>query len=74
MFWPDGSNYRGDWEMGVKHGFGEITLANGKVLIGIFNNDVFVGPVKDDSVKPKKLKIPKGPVKVDMASDPIGFK
>jgi len=74
MFWPDGSNYKGDWEMGVKHGFGEMTLENGKVLRGIFSNDVLVGPIKKDSEKPIKLKMPKGPLKVDTASDPIGFK
>ena len=41
--------------MGVKHGFGEITLANGKVHRGIWENDVLTGPVQNDSVKPKKL-------------------
>jgi hypothetical protein len=52
MFWVDGSIYKGDWQLGVQHGFGEITLLDGKVKQGKFQNNVYIGKVKDDTVKP----------------------
>ena len=36
----------------MQHGFGEITTPDGKILKGKFENNLFVGVVKDDTKKP----------------------
>ena len=38
--------------MGVQHGFGEIMLKSGKVRQGKFENNVYVGKIEKDAVKP----------------------
>ena len=55
MFWIDGSIYKGDWEMGVQHGFGMITLTDGTIKKGKFENNVYVGKVTETTEKPKPL-------------------
>jgi hypothetical protein len=35
--------YKGDWEQGFQHGFGMITLTDGRTLKGKFENNVFMG-------------------------------
>lgn len=56
MYWVDGQIYKGDWEFGVQHGFGEITFVNGKVKTGKFENNVYTGKVKPETQKPEPLK------------------
>ena len=56
MYWVDGSKYKGDWEQGVQHGFGEITLPDGKIKKGKFENNVYIGKVEDDTIKPLPLE------------------
>jgi hypothetical protein len=36
MYWIDGSIYKGDWDLGMQHGFGEITLPNKQSIKGEF--------------------------------------
>ena len=56
MYWKDGSVYKGDWEQGMQHGFGEITLTDGRVQKGKFDNNQFIEVVKDNTKKPEPLQ------------------
>jgi hypothetical protein len=56
MYWIDGSVYKGDWEQGMQHGFGEITLTDGRVQKGKFENNQFIEVVKDNTKKPEPLQ------------------
>jgi len=29
MYWADGSDYKGDWDSGMQHGFGTVTMIDG---------------------------------------------
>jgi hypothetical protein len=58
MYWRDGSVYKGDWEQGMQHGFGEITLTDGRVQKGKFENNQFIEVVKDNTKKPEPLLSP----------------
>ena len=59
MFWKDGSWYKGDWEMGVQHGFGTIRLIDGTVKKGRFENNVYIGKVDDEENAERPKPLPK---------------
>jgi hypothetical protein len=42
MFWTDGSFYKGVWKNGVQNGKGEVYIAGGDILSGIFENSIMV--------------------------------
>ena len=56
MYWADGSNYKGDWDSGMQHGFGTVTMANGVSKHGKFENNVYICKVDEDTVKPDKVR------------------
>ena len=58
MHWVDGSVYKGDWVMGVKHGIGSIQLKDGKIKKGRFENNNYIGKVADETARPGKLSAP----------------
>lgn len=43
MYWIDGSVYKGDWVKGVQHGLGCLTLPDGTIKEGPFENNVYMG-------------------------------
>jgi hypothetical protein len=55
MTWTDGSNYEGDWFRGIQHGYGKITFADNSKKEGYFDNNVYIGRVKDEETEHKRL-------------------
>lgn len=49
MEWTDGSYYEGDWFRGIQHGYGKITFPDGSEKEGYFDNNVFIGKMKEDA-------------------------
>jgi len=45
MYWVDGTTYKGQWEYGAQHGHGKLYLPNGEIKEGIFENNVYKGPI-----------------------------
>lgn len=45
MYWVDGSCYKGEWIKGIQHGIGRMEFPDGRIKEGIFENNVFKGPV-----------------------------
>jgi hypothetical protein len=45
MYWTDGSVYKGNWVNGIQHGYGKMIFLDGTVNEGIFDHNVFQGPV-----------------------------
>lgn len=45
MCWTDGSIYKGNWVNGIQHGYGKMYFIDGTVNEGIFDHNVFQGPV-----------------------------
>ena len=54
--------------MGVQHGFGEITLTNGKVRKGKFENNKYIAKLEDDTTKPAPLRPARALKHVDVKS------
>jgi hypothetical protein len=52
MYWTDGSKYEGEWEKGIQHGRGKMTFPDGSVKDGMFENNMFIGPVPGQEPKP----------------------
>lgn len=48
MVWTDGSSYEGDWFRGIQHGYGKIMFPDGNVKEGYFDNNVYIGRIKED--------------------------
>lgn len=69
MFWKDGSYYKGDWEMGVQHGFGTIRLVTGEVKKGRFENNVYMGKIDDEENAERPKPLPK-PALEPLPEDP----
>lgn len=42
MFWTDTSFYKGEWKNGTQNGKGQIYLAGGDIVSGIFENSMLV--------------------------------
>lgn len=40
LVWPSGTRYAGTFKDGKKHGRGVLTLSNGSVINGFWENDV----------------------------------
>lgn len=55
MFWTDGSVYKGDWEQGLQHGFGEINLKDGTVKKGKFERNQFIEEIKQNTKRPLSM-------------------
>ena len=49
MFWNDSSHYKGEWKRGLRSGFGEHVLSNGKKRVGQFIDDKFAGAIMKES-------------------------
>lgn len=49
MTWTDGSSYEGDWFRGIQHGYGTITFPDGSEKEGYFDNNVFIGKMKENA-------------------------
>jgi hypothetical protein len=49
MIWTDGSSYDGDWFRGIQHGYGTITFPDGSEKEGYFDNNVFIGKMKENA-------------------------
>lgn len=45
MFWTDGSSYKGHWLKGIQHGKGVMTLKDGRIKDGYFENNIFKGSI-----------------------------
>jgi hypothetical protein len=45
MHWTDGSVYKGNWVNGIQHGYGKMCFLDGTVNEGIFDHNMFQGPV-----------------------------
>lgn len=45
MYWTDGSIYKGMWHKGIQHGKGRMEFPDGKTKEGMFENNIFQGPV-----------------------------
>ena len=48
MTWTDGSQYNGDWFRGIQHGYGTITFPDGSQKEGYFDNNIYIGKMKED--------------------------
>ena len=46
MYWVDGTIYKGEWQFGAQHGKGQLTLPNGLIKEGNFDNNQYVGNKK----------------------------
>ena len=55
MHWLDGTVYCGKWMFGAQHGKGKLTLPDGDVKEGIFENNVYIGEVPEDYVSEEML-------------------
>lgn len=49
MIWTDQSCYEGDWFRGIQHGYGKINFPDGSSKEGYFDNNVFIGKMKEES-------------------------
>lgn len=49
MVWTDGSKYEGDWFRGIQHGYGVISFPDGTQKEGYFDNNVFIGKMKENA-------------------------
>lgn len=47
MRYPDGSQYSGGWSMGLKHGFGALTEADGRRIEGDFSHGFLNGECQE---------------------------
>ena len=54
----------------MQHGFGMITMPDGRTLKGKFENNVFMGKVKDDTKKPLPLPVIEEDVEEKMQTSP----
>jgi len=50
MIWADGSTYRGKWVKGIQDGLGIMVFKNGLRKAGIFESNVLVELVADNSI------------------------
>lgn len=48
MTWHDGNYYKGDWYQGMQHGIGELRFADGTLLKGRFEKNVYMGPIEEE--------------------------
>ena len=68
MYWHDGSIYKGDWYQGIQHGVGSITLKDGKVKKGQFENGQYIGKIQDENER-QMMKTPLEPLYEDDRED-----
>ena len=47
MIWADGRKYSGQWLHGIQQGKGEMRMADGKLKIGLFKNNLFIEEIKE---------------------------
>jgi hypothetical protein len=52
MRWTDDSLYVGQWSRGIQHGFGRMYFPDGTVKEGLFDNNVYKGPVGPGEIPP----------------------
>ena len=50
MRWTDDSLYVGQWSRGIQHGFGRMYFPDGTVKEGLFDNNVYKGPVPASAI------------------------
>ena len=55
MFWTDSSFYKGEWRNGIQNGKGQIYLAGGDIISGIFENSILVQAMP--SIYEKQMEI-----------------
>ena len=55
MFWTDSSFYKGQWRGGIQNGKGQIYLAGGDIISGIFENSILVQAMP--SIYEKQMEI-----------------
>mmetsp|Transcript_6976 Transcript_6976/g.6508 ORF Transcript_6976/g.6508 Transcript_6976/m.6508 type:complete len:95 (-) Transcript_6976:193-477(-) len=49
MTWNDRTCYEGDWFRGIQHGYGKIVYPDGSSKEGYFENNVYIGKMKEDA-------------------------
>ncbi len=47
MSWVDGSSYKGAWERGIQHGYGEMRDKEGNRKKGFFFDNIYIGDEKN---------------------------
>ncbi|TNV72991.1 hypothetical protein FGO68_gene1833 [Halteria grandinella] len=48
MVWTDGTRYVGEWCHGIQHGKGQMVMADGTVKEGLFDCNVYKGPLEPE--------------------------
>ncbi len=59
MTWVDGSRYVGQWVRGIQHGFGRMIFPDGTLKEGLFENNIYKGPLDDLKDVPEELLDPR---------------